>query len=49
MAKKDIIKKKKDEVIYDAKIDGDNNNFYSPKIILMTILFVVVLFVILFL
>lgn len=49
MAKKDIVKRKKDEVIYDAKIEGQEVGFENYKVILATILFIVVLFVILFL
>lgn len=49
MSKKDITKRKKGEVIYDAKIEGQVNDLKNYKIILATILFIVVLFVVLFL
>ena len=49
MSKQDIIKKKKGEVIHEAKIDGDNTrNDYDFKIII-AIIVVLVLFGILFL
>lgn len=50
MAKKDIIKRKKGEVIHEAKIEGnDFNNQFNIKIILGLILIGVVVFSILFL
>lgn len=49
MAKKDIIKRKKGEVIYDAKIEGQETGLKDYKIILAVILFIIILFAILFL
>ena len=50
MAKKDIIKRKKGEVIHEAKIDGnDLKNQFDVKIILAVVLIGIVLFSILFL
>jgi len=49
MAKKDITKRKKGEVIHEAKIEGNEfNNKFDIKIILCVILIGVVLFGILF-
>ena len=48
MAKKDIVKHKKGEVIHDAKIEGQEKNTEIYKIILVVVLFVIVLLVILF-
>lgn len=50
MAKKDIIKRKKGEVIYEAKIDDDDfKNQINVKIILAIVIIGIVLFSILFL
>lgn len=49
MAKKDIIKRKKGEIIHEAKIDcKDFNSGFNVKTILVVILLGVVLFSILF-
>ena len=42
MSKKDITKRKKGEVIYEAKIDGQERKPMDYKIILMVLLFVIV-------
>lgn len=42
MSKRDITKRKKGEVIYEAKIDGKERKLMDYKIILMVLLFVIV-------
>jgi len=49
MAKKDIIKRKKNEIIHDAKIDGEEVFLKNYKIVFATVIFVLILFTILFL
>lgn len=49
MTKKDIVNKKKDEVIYEAKIDNNLKKENNLKIILCVLLLVLVIFGILFL
>jgi len=49
MAKKDIIKRKKNEIIHDAKIDNDEGLLKNYKIVLATVIFILILFTILFL
>lgn len=48
MAKKDITKHKKGEIIYDAKIDGKEKEIIDYKIILIVIIFLIVLGLIIF-
>ena len=48
MAKKDITKHKKNEVIYDAKIDGEDSNTINYKVILIAFLFALVAFIMIF-
>lgn len=48
MAKKDIIKRKKGEVIYDAKIEGQDIKFKNYKLILAAVLFSIVLLILIF-
>ena len=48
MAKKDITKHKKTEVIYDAKIDGEDSNTINYKVILIAFLFALVAFIMIF-
>ena len=42
MSKKDITKRKKGEVIYEAKIDGEERKPIDYKIILMVLFFIIV-------
>lgn len=42
MSKKDIMKRKKGEVIYEAQIEGQRRKFIDYKIILMVLLFIIV-------
>lgn len=49
MTKKDIVNKKKGEVIYEAKIDNDYKKENNLKIILGVILLGIVIFSMLFL
>lgn len=48
MAKKDITKHRKGEVIYDAKIDGEKKELQDYKVILMALLFVIVFMIMIF-
>lgn len=48
MAKKDITKHKKNEVIYDAKIDGEDSNTINYRVILIAFLFALVAFIMIF-
>lgn len=43
MARKDIIKKKKGEVIHEAKIDEKNINFSLNKVSIGLILFIIMI------
>lgn len=48
MAKKDIIKHKKGEVIYEAKIEGQEKDWKDYKWILAVIIFAIVFAIIVF-